>query len=81
MKRLLFLILININLFAQNVIEILGVSYLESGEDIYHRMNTNGLKNGDIVDVVDKRDKSIYVKAKVKNLKNDSLILQILPKE
>ncbi len=81
MKRLLFLISISVNLFAQNVIEVLGASYLKTGENIYYTMDTNGFKNGDIVDVVDKRDKKIYVKARVKNLKDGSLILQILPTE
>ncbi len=81
MKKLLFFISISINLFAQNVVEIIGASYLETGENIYHRMDTSGLNNGDVVDVVDKRDKKIHVQAKIKNLKNDSLILEILPKK
>jgi hypothetical protein len=65
---------------SQTEIEIAGVEYLEVGEEIYHRSELS-TKQGEIVILVDKRDKANRKRAKVKKVMSGSLVLELLEAE
>jgi hypothetical protein len=83
MKKILLVLgcSLSLSVFAQPETVVNGASYLEPGEEIFHVMDTSGLKEGDIIIVRDKRDPSIVLKARVKNVKERSAIIHILPTE
>ena len=81
MKRKLWLLLLlaSFSVLAQQEVVVSGAAYLESGEEIFHVMDSKGFKAGDVVIVRDKKDASFSVKARVKNVGDRSLVLLILP--
>lgn len=84
MKELLLagsLVLFSGIAMAEQNIELTGAEYLEAGEEFFHRMDTQGIKEGDVVTVVDKRNKNFTLKAEAKKVSAKSLVLKILPKE
>jgi len=65
---------------AEQQVALMGAEYLEAGEEIFHRMDTSEISEGDIVTVVDKRNSAYTLKAEAKKVTEKSLILKILPR-
>ncbi len=55
-----------------------GVAYLEQGEEVFHSMDTKGLKEGDEVVLQDKYHPENTKKAKLKAVKEKSVIFVVL---
>ncbi len=63
--------------FAGEPIVYTGVGYLEAGEEIYHRMDTRGYQEGEVVELVDKENPQVKAMAKIKKLMAKSVVLAI----
>ena len=62
---------------ANTTIEIMGLQYLEAGEELFRPMKTQDIAIGDVVTLVDKRDASVTKSAKVIKVYANSLIVQV----
>lgn len=60
-------------------IEMRGVEYLSEGEEVYHRTQTESIKQGDQVTLIDKRNGKSTRKAEVTLVNDSSILVKVLP--